>query len=357
MTPADLQRLAGALEVRPGQQPALRGGRPALAAPLLRGQPAAAAAQRLPLLYSLCGQAHRLTAELAVAAALHGEAHAAASARHLLQEETRREHLRRILLDWSRWLPGAPTDPAAELAAWHAQPQRALSAWLGDLPAWLEQWRRNPQRTLDEWSARGGHWLARALAACRSEALAVELPVRPLRLLGNPTALRALGGALAADPELALRPQLAGQPCETGCWSRHAEASPERHASVWLRLGARLAELAELALPGGRPLALGALALGPGEALAWSETARGLLLHRVLLDGRGSAARICDYQVLAPTEWNLHPQGALARALAALPSDPSARRRAELLLAAFDPCLAYRLELGAAVHGESTCHA
>ena len=357
MTPADLQRLAGALEVRPGQQPALRGGRPALAAPLLRGQPAAAAAQRLPLLYSLCGQAHRLTAELAVAAALHGEAHADAAARHALQEEAQREHLRRILLDWRRWLPGAPSDPSAELAAWRAQPQHALSAWLGDLPLWLDGWRHQPQRTLDEWSARSGHWLARALAACRGEALQLALPVHPLRLLDDPAALRALGAALAADPELALRPQLAGQPCETGCWSRHSEARPERYASVWLRLGARLAELAELVLPGGRPLALGALALGPGEALAWSETARGLLLHRVQLDGQGNAARICDYQVLAPTEWNLHPQGVLARALAALPSGPSARRRAELLLAAFDPCLAYRLELGDAVHGESTDHA
>jgi hypothetical protein len=41
--------------------------------------------------------------------------------------------------------------------------------------------------------------------------------------------------------------------------------------------------------------------------------------------------------VLAPTEWNFHPQGALALALAArAPQDVGA---AQTLAAAFDPCV------------------
>jgi hypothetical protein len=38
------------------------------------------------------------------------------------------------------------------------------------------------------------------------------------------------------------------------------------------------------------------------------ETARGLLMHEIALDGE----RIADYFIVAPTEWNFHPQGPTA---------------------------------------------
>jgi hypothetical protein len=71
---------------------------------LLRGQPPQTAAHHLPLLYSLCGQAHRLTAELAVHTALHGETPIDPEAQRMLEAETRREHVRRMLLEWPRLL-------------------------------------------------------------------------------------------------------------------------------------------------------------------------------------------------------------------------------------------------------------
>jgi Ni,Fe-hydrogenase I large subunit len=81
-------------------------------------------------------------------------------------------------------------------------------------------------------------------------------------------------------------------------------------------------------------LATGAMKLGPGQALAWCEMARGLLLHWVQLDAQGA---VQDYRVVAPTEWNFHPDGALARALAALPASDTLA--ASTLAAAFDPCV------------------
>ena len=85
----------------------------------------------------------------------------------------------------------------------------------------------------------------------------------------------------------------------------------------------------------------GALALGAAQALAWCEMPRGLLLHWVQLDAHD---RVQDYRVLAPTEWNFHPAGALARAVAALaPEDTAA---AQLLAAAFDPCVACSVQTG-----------
>jgi hypothetical protein len=48
--------------------------------------------------------------------------------------------------------------------------------------------------------------------------------------------------------------------------------------------------------------------LAPGVGRALVETARGLLMHEIVLDGE----RIADYFIVAPTEWNFHPQGPLA---------------------------------------------
>ncbi|HEY0287978.1 MAG TPA: HoxV [Pseudomonas sp.] len=356
---ATLARLGGSLVVRPGQQPAIVGSRPALAATLLRGQPPQAAAQRLPLLYSLCGQAHRLTAELAVNTALHGETPIDPSSQRMLEAETRREHVRRILLEWPRLLGNQPVRPdPSQLHAWEHSPQQAMHAWLGESAAqWLEQWDTEPFSALNDWSQRSDHWLAQALADCRDDAHALQLPVHALPLAGNTQALHAVAEQLRHASDFALHPVAFGLPCETGSWTREREADPQRYASVWLRLGARLAELARLSLPQPSGLALGALALGPDEALAWSETSRGLLLHRVCLERMNTRVLISDYQVIAPTEWNLHPQGALAQGLANMSaSDPGTRRRAELLMAAFDPCIGFTLKLDE-VPSEEIIHA
>ena len=88
-----------------------------------------------------------------------------------------------------------------------------------------------------------------------------------------------------------------------------------------MRLIARLVDLLRLAAPGGAHwLAEGALPLARGEGIAWTEMARGLLVHWVRArDGRRGPTRACArYRVLAPTEWNFHPHGVLAQALAAL---------------------------------------
>ncbi|MBC7860055.1 MAG: nickel-dependent hydrogenase large subunit, partial [Burkholderiaceae bacterium] len=98
-------------------------------------------------------------------------------------------------------------------------------------------------------------------------------------------------------------------------------------------------------------LSAGALTLGPGEALAWSEMARGLLLHRVRLEPGRAEASVADYKIVAPTEWNFHPRGAVASILAQLPATAEdaaqmalQKRRISVLAAAFDPCVSYEIE-------------
>jgi len=83
------------------------------------------------------------------------------------------------------------------------------------------------------------------------------------------------------------------------------------------------------------------LSEGDGVGLGLVEAARGWLAHRVeIADGR-----VRRYQILAPTEWNFHPRGALARGLIEGCPGPPPERRAQLMVAALDPCVPCRLRL------------
>ena len=76
------------------------------------------------------------------------------------------------------------------------------------------------------------------------------------------------------------------------------------------------------------------------------QTARGLLLHRATV----TEGRVAGYQIVAPTEWNFHPQGALVRGLegAAATDAMALERDARLIVQALDPCVACRVEVAGA---------
>ena len=73
------------------------------------------------------------------------------------------------------------------------------------------------------------------------------------------------------------------------------------------------------------------------------QTARGLLLHHARIDDD----RVEDYRIVAPTDWNFHPDGALARGLVGLEADDATAvaQRAGLAALALDPCVAFRIEV------------
>ena len=79
----------------------------------------------------------------------------------------------------------------------------------------------------------------------------------------------------------------------------------------WVEMDGLLAELhAQFALLEEHPGALMAQN-GTGTGLGLVESARGCLCHRVAV----AAGRVSDYKILAPTEWNFHPEGPLTRGL------------------------------------------
>ncbi|WP_456379348.1 nickel-dependent hydrogenase large subunit [Thiolapillus sp.] len=109
------------------------------------------------------------------------------------------------------------------------------------------------------------------------------------------------------------------------------------------RLVARLTEVAQLMQ--WQPLAEAGTPGGgiEGTGVGQVQAARGLLTHGVMLDGEG---RIERYRILAPTEWNFHPQGVVASSLAVLDGDREiVEKQARQLIHAIDPCIGYTLHV------------
>ena len=154
--------------------------------------------------------------------------------------------------------------------------------------------------------------------------------------------------ACDADPEFARQPTWRGAPAETGALARLQSDPLIGAADAALRV-ARAGPLrrtpARARAAAGRPqhgAAVGVRALPSGGGIAWVENARGLLIHQVRL----AQDRVRTYRIVAPTEWNFHPGGALASALLGCPAHDleAVKRRATLLVNSLDPCVACHVE-------------
>ncbi|MET0384329.1 MAG: hypothetical protein ABW321_00145, partial [Polyangiales bacterium] len=124
--------------------------------------------------------------------------------------------------------------------------------------------------------------------------------------------------------------------------------------SAYELLAARVVDVVQLCR--GVPwLQLGARTLGRGEAIAYSEIGRGLLVHWVKLSEPALAsgrALVEDYRVVTPTDFALHPAGALASRLRSPDLTPS---DVQLLIAAFDPCVQIEVTPGVETDRSESC--
>lgn len=301
------------------------------AAKLLEGRPVAEAVALAPKLFSLCGSAQGAAARLAAAAA-QGEGFPPEPLACEVALEAIGEHLWRLLLDWPPLLGRSPSKE--EFLSWRKRlltakslPARELLA--RDLLRWL------PALTDFEISDRAIHSAAMLLPFQNAMAWAMH----------------------GVSPSFALSPTLSGVPAETGALARQSHI-PEVAAllaagkRVAARLAARRADLVFLAQALLDPPLLGgwldSAAIGNGTGLARVETARGLLLHLMQVkDGRVGA-----YVIVAPTEWNFHPQGAFAGELVGSPA--ATRDEAEMLARrltlALDPCVSYEVVVEGVEH-------
>ena len=392
MNESAMKALAGTLRITPGQHRphSLVSSRRDWAAMLGRDQPADVLGSRLASFYSLCGESHRICAKLAISAARGQTPADLTGVATALRLETLREHVRRIGLDWPAQLYSSDAGGAQPRQAMSRQAQALLracpllggtsaaasaaaapdlSGWLQTqvlgLPAttWLAHWEEAPQAWLRSWSAATPLHLPRLLHGARAWLDQPRAQAAFLRVHSSEIGLRALADAMQRDPAFTRQPLWRGHCAETGSWTRLRQCEPERINTPWLRLGSRLAELVRLSLPpthtqcGTQWLSYGNLATARHAGLGWVEMARGLLIHHVQLDP--TDARVLSCQVLAPTEWNFHPQGGVAEALEQLPRHANATvcRDIRGLLCAYDPCVQHELSPTSAPQSQEASHA
>jgi hypothetical protein len=325
---------------------------------MTRGRPADEVARTLPLLFSLCAKAQAAAASGALDAARGRTPDAATQQQRAtdVRREAIVELLSRLLIDWPRVMGAAP-DVASVARARQAHPAQALVTWhdiareriYGVAPA---EWIADASlAALDHWAAAAETLPARLFSELLRES--ADLGRSDIRTMPPATleAILPLLPRIADDAAFCQSPDWLGRPVETGALARHAEhplvaAYVERHGNtVAARALARLVDLVALlsvdddaALPTVRQHTV-----APGTGIGLAETARGLLLHHAEVRGE----RVVRYRIVAPTEWNFHPDGALARGLLQRPVDgpETARREAHVLVQALDPCVACRVEI------------
>ena len=357
--------------------------RPVAAASAFSGRTPEETMARLPLLFSICARAQAGACAAAFEQAsgvlpsprIRGRREAAIAA------ETIREHLWRILLDWPPILGEPPSrdemaavlalsnrilarlDPAGDLfsagvsAASGQTP--GLDVLLTDLTDLLTQkvFGVTPEHWLnligdpsgfERWCRKTETLAARLLRSLleSGEASLGQTPITALPRLSDEDLIARMSDPGWAD--FVARPTWEGQPRETSPFTRvHPLPLIEVYgAGLFVRLAAQLADVATGLRQLSRSSAGSAatqprVASGNGIGLGRVFAARGLLAHVVQVED----GRVREYRILAPTEWNFHPRGVVARALESLPSGPEEqlRRQAELLIMAIDPCVAFKL--------------
>jgi len=362
--------------------------RPVRAAKVFVGRDVADTVRLLPVLFNICGTAQSAAAAAAIeqALGLAPDRRIAELRRHLVDTETLREHLWRILLDWPKFLSSDPdaaamtqamrltiarrtalssgTDPFAPGASAAAPDQPAAGQAREDLAALCTErlfgvtpaaWRMRVDRldTLAVWAADTDTVAARLVrqVIAAGQAGYGRCAVGALPDLSAADLDRHLGADAATTDDFVARPVWAAQPRETSPLTRQQDQPLVRNLATDFdngllpRLAAQLTEVARLLsdtpVPTAQPTPA---ALAPGLGLSQVQAARGLLVHRVhIRDGR-----IAAYAILAPTEWNFHPRGVVAAGLRHLLQQCGADRIAPLVrlfIAAVDPCIDYALDL------------
>lgn len=340
---------------------------------LLRDKSRREVSEMIPMLFSVCRNAQGAAAASAFAAARGSADDGLAQSRErLVLCEALLEVLWRFLLDLPKIMGAAPnatllaklrgqlavaTSINQSEAAWQtfaADFERAVSAALFE--SIVVPWREpGDAASLMQKLAQVNTATARILLECWNGA--ARWGDSPIELMPEATAanvLAEIAPALEGDADFSRAPRWSGRVMETGALARMhrhpmlAELLKLEGHSIMARLLARLLEVGalfdRLRAPAAQPGWVQAACVRPGVGLAWVQTARGLLLHWVELGVQGE---IENYRMVAPTEWNFHPDGACPLGLAgkSAAGEQEAQQCAGLMVHALDPCVAYKVEV------------
>ncbi len=212
------------------------------------------------------------------------------------------------------------------------------------------------------------HWLNESDSpmACCLRQVALMMPTdvsnndkgsKPSLLATFPdeTLLITLGALLQSEDSFYQKPSLNEQSCETGSLSamqNHplfslllTQGVAGRFVSRLLYIANKISELdndiSTRSISGCFSLQQSESTTEKGFSLGWVQTARGLLVHMANIQ----EDKIIQYSIVAPTEWNFHPEGALNKMLihSHFSSTQLAEKAVKLAILALDPCLEFNL--------------
>ncbi len=281
-----------------------------------------------------------------------------ATAERQIRCEAIQEHLWRVMLDWPKLL-GLPQQEQ-RFTAWYSM-LRKIGAGEADMPTFLYEFARDGLgMPLSEWRALDRYdalqiWFSKAHSPMAQLLSALDEPKHTRsgqnssRLLPAWTAAeaqQACAGKWNAD--FSARPEWLGGAAETGAWTYFADnrllrdVAQQGRSKALIRLLARVMDVVEMASGCVAPR-LDVASPAAGEGIAVVRTARGLLMHHVCL----AEETVQEYEIVAPTEWNFHPDGAFAQDLRGQVEMDAGRlqQMANIEALSLDPCVAYEVEL------------
>jgi len=330
----------------------IRSGRPRSAGKLFEGRQISEVVTLLPQLFSLCGISQQIAAISAAEQALgyNPGVDLLRNRRQLLLAEQGREQLLRLWRDWlgmapemqqvfnryNRWFTSTQQllAPALELAppAYEPLEPKTMPKLLPVASAETRLKRLKKEQSKD--------LIDDALLKLQQELGEVQLNSRAPELMELPP----LKLMEVISPAFCEQPQWKGICMQTDALNPNVisrDRSVHPMVAWLLGLVSTLQQLsselqnARWTLPRER--------LPVGTGIAQVASARGLLIHKVVLEGD----TVAEYQMVAPTEWNFHPQGTLRQMLRGVTVDNhrQAETLANRLTLLIDPCVGFSVEV------------
>ena len=362
-------------------QVTLQSARPVHASRMFHGKPIEETLQSLPLLFSICSTAQAAAATEACEQAMNitPDPTVAAAREQLVMVETLREHLWRLLLDWSRLLQLSPAEQ--EMATVMGRLQTLQHAIHGGTPLFqlnpsplpsastsletlthpfiteiiepllgtrVKAWQQiTGFEALQQWMTKSDGVLPTLFQQLQqSQWASLGSTTTPLL----PMIEKPLWQSLLGEETFIERPQWEGRPHEASPLTRSnslllASVTQQWGNGVMARMVARISEIIEILQTLPHPVQTDNDTSLPNQSgIGIVEAARGRLIHHVQLEEE----EITRYQIVAPTEWNFHPQGVVVQALQQLPfAVRDLEQQARLIIHAIDPCVGYDLVIQA----------
>lgn len=351
--------------------------RPLHASQIVIGKSPQAAMQMIPLMFNICGIAQTFNA---YAVLNQGKINNHNALNIVLLTETLKEHLLRIFLDSPKLLElkakkiNLPfvaqlvksmqnklfaNQNAFELNTQQEQNKEKANTLIDEIEDFLvkhvfsiplDQWQGiESERALKQWINKSDTLSSKAVAMILSQGWASQgaIVLKSLPHLATGELTKVLNQENSAS--FIAQPTWQGETCETTPLTRQKEtplikAVGQKYGSGLLsRWLARLVEIAKI------PSQMRTRLNHPDQEtkkianIAQIEAARGRLIHRAIVEKNS----IKSYQIIAPTEWNFHPQGCVVESLKNIKANSKAEflKIAHLIINSIDPCVGYQLRI------------